>query len=62
MGIRSTVTKSDEEGERGGKEEEDGLDKKQEKMFRDLQDQYSIARMATHSQARGAGLGSFSRH
>lgn len=56
MGIKNKANTTDEH-DRG-----EGLDKKQEKIFQDLQDQYSIARMATHSQARGAGLGSFSRH
>lgn len=54
MGIKSTECKSGVN--------DDSLDKKQEKIFQDLQEQYSIARMATHSQAKGAGLGSFSRH
>lgn len=55
MGIKSTTDCS------SGNNEET-LDKKQEKIFQDLQEQYTMARMATHSQAKGAGLGSFSRH
>lgn len=63
MGIKGTASGGDNAGSGDNVGSEDNLDKKQEKIFQDLQDQYSIARLATHSQARGAGLGSFgSRH
>lgn len=39
-------------GESGG----DGLAKRQEEIFRDLDKQYSVARSTTHTQ-RGSGLG-----
>jgi len=51
MGIKSSNT-----GEEGKSESQQTALKKQENLFRDLDKQYSVARMSTHTH-RGTGLG-----
>ena len=55
MGIKSTNDNSNTNDESKANCEETTL-KKQENLFRDLDKQYSMARMSTHTH-RGIGLG-----